>query len=68
MHPHTLEEVDATKYLGLTFHQNLSLNTHIDTVLKKANNTRAFLHRNFRGCPRDTKAMAYKLLVRPLVE
>ena len=29
-HSHTLEEVDTAKYLGLTFHKNLSWNTHIE--------------------------------------
>jgi hypothetical protein len=38
--------VDSTKYLGLNISKNLSWNTHVDAITKKANNTLAFLRRN----------------------
>ena len=35
--------VSIAKYLGVNIHDKLSWNTHINQVVKKANNTRAFL-------------------------
>jgi hypothetical protein len=46
MHGHILQHVDSTKYLGLNISKNLSWNTHVDAITKKANNTLAFLRRN----------------------
>ena len=43
IHGHTLEEISSAKYLGVTLQNNLSWNSHVDTIAKKANNTRAFL-------------------------
>jgi hypothetical protein len=45
-HGHILQHVDSTKYLDLNISKNLSWNTHVDAVTKKANNTLAFLRRN----------------------
>ena len=36
-------------------------------MVKKANNTRAFLQRNIYQCPRKTKELFYKTLVRPRI-
>ena len=68
IHGHTLDVVDSTKYLGVHIHKSLKWNHHIDQVAKKANNTLAFLRRNFHQCPRNTKALCYTTLVRPLTE
>ena len=68
MHSHVLEEVDSAKYLGVTFHKSLSWNQHIDQAAMKANRARAFLNRNIMNCPQKTKELAYKALVRPIVE
>ena len=68
IHGHTLEEVDSAKYLGINIHKTLSWNLHINTVTKKANNTRSFLQRNIKQCPRNTKELCYNTLVRPLME
>ena len=38
------------------------------SVTKKANATSAFLRRNIHQCPRETKALCYQTLVRPLTE
>jgi hypothetical protein len=46
IHGHILQHVDSTKYLGLNISKNLSWNTHVDAITKKANNTLAFLRRN----------------------
>ena len=65
IHGHILEVVETAKYLGVNIHRTLTWNTHISQVVKKANNTRAFLQRNIYQCPRHTKDLCYKALVRP---
>ena len=57
IHGHILEEAESAKYLGVNIHHKLSWNTHINQVVKKANNTRAFLQRNIQQCPRKTKEL-----------
>ena len=37
--------------------QKKSLKYHIDNVVKNPNSTRAFIHRNLRGCPYDPTAI-----------
>ena len=68
IHGHVLEEVECAKYLGANIHHKLNWTTHIDQVVRKANNTRAFLQRNISQCPRKTKELCYKTLVRPQME
>ena len=68
IHNHTLEEVDSAKYLGVNIHKTLSWNNHINSITNKANSIRAFLQRNIHQCPRKTKELCYKTLVRPIVE
>ena len=68
IHGHVLEIVETAKYLGVNIHNRLNWNYHINQVAKKANNTRAFLQRNLHQCPRKTKDLCYKTLVRPLME
>ncbi|XP_072051476.1 uncharacterized protein [Amphiura filiformis] len=68
IHNHTLEEVTSAKYLGVHIDSKLSFNTHVDTVVKKANSTNAFLCRNFRQCSRKIKKSTFTTYVRPIVE
>ena len=68
IHGQTLQEVDSAKYLGVTLQSNLSWNQHIDSTAKKANNTWAFLQRNFQQCPRKTKELCYRTLIRPILD
>ena len=68
IHGHKLECVDTAKYLGVTLQSKLSWSTHIATTARKADNTRAFLQRNFRSCPRQIRAQCYSTLVRPILE
>jgi hypothetical protein len=68
IHGHTLEVVDSAKYIGVHIHKSLKWNHHIDQVAKKANNTLAFLRRNIQQSPRNTKALSYTTLVRPVTE
>ena len=68
IHGHVLEEVDTAKYLGVNIHKQLNWNHLISSVTKKANNTRSFLQRNISQCPKKTKELCYRTLVRPLIE
>ena len=68
IHGHVLEEVDTAKYLGVNIHKQLNWNHHISSVTKIANNTRSFLQRNISQCPKKTKELCYRTLVRPLIE
>ena len=63
-----LENVLSIKYLGVTITNDLRWNTHISNVCTKANRTLGFLRRNLSACPKDVKEMAYKGLVRPVLE
>ena len=45
-----------------------SLNSHVDQVTKRANQTTAFLQRILSNCSKDVKAQCYKSLVRPQLE
>jgi hypothetical protein len=59
IHGHMLQEVDSSKYLGVTISKN-----HINTITAKANRTLGFLRRNMRGCKSSARAAAYQGLVR----
>ena len=63
-----LENVDSTKYLGVTITNDLKWNTHINNICTKANRTLGFLRRNLFACPQDVKEAAYKGLMRPVLE
>ena len=65
---HTLAYETSSKYLGVDLAANLSWNTHIDRITKKANNMLGFLRRNLQTPNRQTKSNAFKTLVRPHVE
>ncbi|XP_070196664.1 uncharacterized protein [Littorina saxatilis] len=65
---HTLESVDAIKYLGVTIQKDAGWDKHINNVCAKANSALGMLRRNLKiGSPK-TKELAYKSLVRPIVE
>ena len=63
-----MENVDRIKYLGVTMTNDLRWNTHVGNICTKANKTLDFLRRYISSCPRDVKEMAYKGLVRPILE
>ena len=50
IHDHILEQVHCAKYLGIYIDSKLAFNTHVDTIVKKANLTHAFLARNIPRC------------------
>jgi len=68
IHGQPLKTVPSAKYLGLTIDSKLNYNEHINNICKKANSTRAFIHRNTRNCPHQVKAAAYTSFVRPQLE
>ena len=43
-------------------------NTRVSNISTKANRTLGFLRRNLAACPKDVKELAYKELVRPVLE
>ena len=68
LHNCILESVSSAKYLGVDISSDLSWDTHINRISKKANNTFGFLRRNIKIHPESLKSSAYKVLVRPQLE
>lgn len=68
LHGEILEAVDCAKYLGVSISKDLSWNTHINEITKKANRTLGFVKRNIKTKNQSVKELAYKTLVRPQVE
>ena len=68
IHGHDLTLAKTGKYLGVTISSDLSWNAHVDTTVKKANNSLSFLRRNLARCPKDVKAQSYQTMVRPILE
>ena len=67
LHGQTLRTVAYSKYLGVTVPSNMSWNMHI-ILIKKANDTLAFLRRNLQVNSHSIKAQVYFGLVRPILE
>ncbi|KAK6188521.1 hypothetical protein SNE40_004681 [Patella caerulea] len=63
-----LQQVNANPYLGLNISENLTWETHISNICKKANSTLGFLKRNLKHCPQDCRKLAYISLVRSTLE
>ena len=68
LHQQILEEVQSAKYLGITINYSLDWGQHISEITSKATGTLGFLQRNLTFEPRETKAAAYKTLIRPQLE
>ena len=65
---HTLESVHTAKYLGVTLSSNMSWEPHINNITTKANKILGFLKRNLQIKQEETKALAYKSMVRSNLE
>ena len=52
----------------MTISKDLKWNTHVSNACTTANRSLSFLRRNISSCPKDVKEMAYKRLVRPILE
>ena len=68
LHGHPLEKVESAKYLGVNITSDLKWTRHINTICQKANNTLGFLRRNLKISHPKLKELAYKSLVRPIIE
>ena len=68
LHGQVLESVAGSKYLGVEISSNLSFNSHIQNITTSASRSLGFLKRNIRSKNPELREMAYKTLVRPLVE
>ena len=68
LHNQRLTETKSSKYLGVTFHHDLSWSEHINNTATKGNKTLGFLRRNFRRCTPSVKATTYKTMVRPILD
>jgi hypothetical protein len=64
LHGHTLDTVDASKYLGVTISNNLTWDRHIDNTIGKGNKTLGFIRRNLKDCTKPVKSdfLALKLI------
>lgn len=65
---HKLESVDTFKYLGVTFTPDLKWHAHIQNTSNKALRKLGYLKRNLRDATRECKLVAYRSLIRPLLE
>ena len=65
---HNLCEVIEAKYLGVTITLDLRWNSHVTKIVHKANVRLGFLRQNLHIKQQHIKEMAYKSLVKPLVE
>ena len=65
LHNQTLENVQLTKYSGITITDNMYWGKHVSEISSKATKTLGFLRRNLAFAPtcRSTKEVAYKTLV-----
>ena len=53
LHQQTLENVQSTKYLGITITENMDWGQHISDISSKATKTLGFLRRNLAFAPRS---------------
>ena len=68
LHQQILEEVQSAKYLCITINDSQDWGQHISEITSKATRTLGFLRCNLTFVPRETKAAAYKTLIRPQLE
>ena len=68
LHGQVLESVAGSKYLGVEISSNLLFNNHIQNITTSASRSLGFLRRNIRSQNPALREMAYKTLVRPIVE
>ena len=63
-----LENVSNHPYLGVEIDNKLRWDKHINKVTKKANSILGLIKRNLKNCPLEVKTVAYKSLVRPILD
>lgn len=60
--------VNSYTYLGINITNDLTWNSHIEKICRKASHKLWFLKRNLKYATPDTKLAAYKACVRPILE
>ena len=68
LHNQVLERVDSATYLGVELSSNLTWAKHMNKTTMKANRQLAFLKRNIPINNTKLKEIAYKGIVRPVLE
>ena len=68
LHNVTLDTVENSKYLGVTFNNHLTWQDHINATTTKAMKVLGFLRRNLHDCSCKVKAASYSTMVRPILE
>lgn len=63
-----LRRVFQYKYLGVIFTPTLSWSNHIDYICGKALKKLGYIRRSLSDAPKDTKLVAYRTLIRPILE
>ena len=64
----TEEEEYCVEYLGVTVDSKLRWHKHISNITAKANSTLGFIRRNVLTTSEEIKSLAFKQLVRPVLE
>ena len=63
-----LEQLVSIKYLGVNITSNLHWGKHVDAICDNSYKILGLLRRNLSSCPREVKMLAYKGLIRPILE
>ena len=62
-----LETVNCAKYLGVHIDNRLNFNTHVNTIITKANGTRTFMSCNLGHSSKKVKESIYTTYICPSV-
>ena len=68
LHSTEIPRASAMKYLGVTVDSKLKWNQHNANTVTKDNSTLGFICRNVTTSSQEVKSLAYKQLVRPVLE
>ena len=68
LNDHTIQRVQAAKYLGLTISHNLSWSTHFLGIIGHATSALAFFQRNIGQCSHDVKIKCYLTYIHLIIE
>ena len=63
-----LEAVTEAQYLGVTISNDLTWTVNITNITNKADSSLAYLRCNLKSCPQPLREMAYKSMVRAVLE